>query len=115
MFQVTKTDRYHFQGNNILGVLRSIDMMSNRHFCRHMGNASTAFLNDSFLDIRADGIYEISASFIFESIVGQRVWCNLIRRPKDMNTGKRAGKYLIFQLFSTTIMKINDISRCKYM
>ena len=71
-----------------------------------MGNASTAFLNDSFLDIRADGIYEISASFIFESIVGQRVWCNLIRRPKDLDTGKRAGKYLIFHLFSTTIMKI---------
>ena len=70
-------------------------MMSNRYFCRHMGNASTAFLNDSFLDIRADGIYEISASFIFESIVGQRVWCNLIRRPKDMDTGKRAGKYLM--------------------
>ena len=69
-----------------------------------MGNASTAFLNDSFLDIRADGIYEISASFIFESIVGQRVWCNLIRRPKDMDTGKRAGKYQTFDIFSTTIL-----------
>ena len=34
------------------------------------------------MKILRDGVYEISASFIFHAVDGDRVWANLIRRNR---------------------------------
>ena len=35
-----------------------------------------------YMKILRDGVYEISASFIFHAVDGDRVWANLIRRNR---------------------------------
>ena len=37
------------------------------------------------IEIMKDGIYEISVSFIFQSVDGKRVWANLMRKKYVIN------------------------------
>ena len=45
----------------------------------------------STIEIPKDGIYEISTSFIFQSIGGKRIWGNLMRKHKDSKSRKTKG------------------------
>ena len=47
------------------------------------------------IEIMNDGIYEISVSFVFQSVGGKRVWANLMRKNKSLSKQKEEGKLKI--------------------
>ena len=43
------------------------------------------------VEVTKDGLYEISVSFIFQSVGGKRIWGNLMRKHKDSETQNMKG------------------------
>jgi len=50
------------------------------------GELQTPIKRGSTIEITKDGIYEVSVSFIFQSVGGKRIWGNLMRKHKDSKT-----------------------------
>ena len=60
------------------------------------GELQVPIKRGSTIEITKDGIYEVSVSFIFQSVGGKRIWGNLMRKHKDSRTQNIKGNICNF-------------------
>ena len=70
------------------------------YYSPNNGELQVPIRRGSTIEITKDGIYEVSVSFIFQSVGGKRIWGNLMRKHKDTKTQDIKGKIMDFSLYS---------------